>query len=99
MRIKSYFAGSIQTAMRQARDEFGDDVMLVTSRVTDPALRHLGEYEVVLAVDGEEHDMKALVPAPVVTGFEQMLRDQFPPARTPDHLGREAAVEAVRSSL
>jgi hypothetical protein len=99
MRIKSYFAGSIQTAMRQARDEFGDDVMLVTSRVTDPEIRHLGEYEVVLAVDGEEHDTKRWIPAPAVTGFERILRDQFQPARIPDHLAREAAVEAVRLSL
>lgn len=99
MRIKSYFAGSIQTAMRQARDEFGDEVMLVTSRVTDPEIRHLGEYEVVLAVNGEEHETKRPIPAPAATGFEQILREQFPPARISGHPGREAAVEAVRSSL
>jgi hypothetical protein len=87
MRIKSYFAGSIQTAMRQARDEFGDDVMLVTSRITDPEVRHLGEYEVVLAVDGDEQSTK------------QILRDQFLPARVPERPNREAAVGAIRSSL
>src|SRR5450631_372185 len=50
MRIKSFFAASVQSAIGLARKEFGDDVTLVTSHAS-LELRHLGEYEVVFAVD------------------------------------------------
>jgi hypothetical protein len=51
MRIKSYFAVSVQSAISLARKELGDDVTLVTSHASALELRHLGEYEVVFAVD------------------------------------------------
>ena len=51
MRIKSYFAASVQSAISLARREFGDDVTLVTSHASALEARHLGEYEVVFAVD------------------------------------------------
>ena len=51
MRIKSYFASSVQSAIALVRREFGDDVTLVTSHVASPETRHLGEYEVVFAID------------------------------------------------
>lgn len=50
MRIKSYFANSVQDAMERARAELGSDSMLVHSRKTDPELRHLGAYEVVFGI-------------------------------------------------
>ena len=37
--------------MAAATQELGDDAMLVNSRCTPPESRHLGEYEVVFAVD------------------------------------------------
>jgi flagellar biosynthesis protein FlhF len=52
MRIKSYFANSIQDAMEQARVELGSEAMLVNSRRTDPELKHLGAYEVVFGTAG-----------------------------------------------
>jgi hypothetical protein len=51
MRIKSYFASSVQSAITLARREFGDDVTLVTSHVASSETRHLGEYEVVFAIE------------------------------------------------
>lgn len=60
MRIKSYFAPSVQSAIAMARREFGDEVTLVTSHIASADARHLGEYEVVFAVDEDE-------PAPEVT--------------------------------
>lgn len=51
MRIKSYFAPSVQFAIALARHEFGDDVTLVTSHIASPESRHLGEYEVVFAIE------------------------------------------------
>jgi flagellar biosynthesis protein FlhF len=52
MRIKSYFADSVQEAMELARLELGPEAMLVNSRKTDPELRHLGAYEVVFGMPG-----------------------------------------------
>ena len=51
MRIKSYFAPSVQSAIATARKEFGDDVTLVTSHTAALESRHLGDYEVVFAVE------------------------------------------------
>jgi flagellar biosynthesis protein FlhF len=49
MRLKSYFAGTIEAALDQARCELGPEAMLVDSRRTHPEAKHLGEYEVVVA--------------------------------------------------
>ena len=51
MRMKSYFASSVQAAMEQARRELGSEATLVTSHSAGPEARHLGEYEVVFATD------------------------------------------------
>lgn len=51
MRIKSYFASSVQSAISLARKDFGDEVTLVTSHAAALESRHLGDYEVVFAVD------------------------------------------------
>lgn len=49
MRLKSYFAGTVESAICLARQEMGEDAMLVNSRKTLPEARHLGAYEVVFA--------------------------------------------------
>jgi flagellar biosynthesis protein FlhF len=49
MRLKSYFAGTVEAALDQARCELGPEAMLVDSRRTQPEAKHLGEYEVVVA--------------------------------------------------
>jgi flagellar biosynthesis protein FlhF len=54
MRIKSYFAPAVEHAIAQARQELGEDAMLVKTRRTMPEARHLGEYEVVFAADVPE---------------------------------------------
>lgn len=54
MRIKSYFAPSVQSAISIARREFGDEVTLVTSHTASLESRHLGDYEVVFAVEEPE---------------------------------------------
>jgi hypothetical protein len=51
MRIKSYFAPSVQQAISLARKEFGEGVTLVTSHVAAAESREFGEYEVVFAID------------------------------------------------
>jgi flagellar biosynthesis protein FlhF len=51
MRIKSYYAPTIEDAMAQARAELGPDAMLVNNRTAPPEAQHLGAYEVVFATD------------------------------------------------
>ena len=53
MRIKSYFANSVQEAIDKAREELGSDAMLMNSKRTELELRTLGAYEVVFGVAGD----------------------------------------------
>src|SRR5258706_3793625 len=53
MRLKSYFAGTVESAICLARQEMGDDALLVNSRKAQPEARHLGLYEVVFAASQE----------------------------------------------
>ena len=47
MKLKSYFANTVEDAMSMARQELGSDAMLVNSRKSSLETRHLGAYEVV----------------------------------------------------
>jgi len=53
MRVKSYYASAVEDAMAQARQELGEDAMLVRTRRSLAEARHLGEYEVIFASDLE----------------------------------------------
>jgi flagellar biosynthesis protein FlhF len=53
MRIKSYFADSVQEAIEKARVELGPDAMLMNSKKTDFELRALGSVEVVFGLPGQ----------------------------------------------
>jgi flagellar biosynthesis protein FlhF len=67
MRIKSYFARSVEEAVGQARQEMGPEAMLVNSRRASPEARHRGEYEVVFALTdprGAETAEAAAAPPP-----------------------------------
>ena len=50
MRMKSYFAATVEAALNLARQELGQEAMLVNSRRTGLESRHLGNYEVVCAL-------------------------------------------------
>jgi flagellar biosynthesis protein FlhF len=54
MKLKSYFADTIEEAIRLARHELGPDAMLVNSQRAGVEARHLGCYEVVVC--GETRD-------------------------------------------
>ena len=56
MRMKSYFAPTVEAAMDQARREMGPEALLVNSRKAPPEARAMGEYEVVFAVLAEGAD-------------------------------------------
>jgi flagellar biosynthesis protein FlhF len=53
MKLKSFFADSIEEAIGQARREMGPEAMLVHSKRSSAESRHLGVYEVVCASDKE----------------------------------------------
>src|SRR5437899_642507 len=59
MRLKSYFAGTVESAICLARQELGEDAMLVNSRKAHPEDRHLGVYEVVFAASQEPAQVAA----------------------------------------
>ncbi len=50
MRIKSYFAESVQLAIERARLELGPEAMLMNSKRTEKDLKHLGEFEVIFGI-------------------------------------------------
>ncbi len=50
MRIKSFYANTVEGAVALARRELGAEAMLVESRRAPLEARHLGEYEVVCAL-------------------------------------------------
>ncbi|HUE00860.1 MAG TPA: hypothetical protein VMR62_14920 [Bryobacteraceae bacterium] len=50
MRIKSFYANTVEGAVTLARREMGEEAMLVESRKAPLENRHLGEYEVVCAL-------------------------------------------------
>src|SRR5438876_1087451 len=51
MRIKSYFARTVEDAIALAGRELGPEAMLLNSRLAPPESHHLGEYEVVFAAE------------------------------------------------
>jgi len=53
MKLKSYFADTIEEAISLARREMGAEAMLVNSKRSNAEARHLGAYEVVCAADVE----------------------------------------------
>ena len=53
MRLKSFFADTIEEAISQARREMGPEAMLVNSKRSGAEARHLGAYEVVCAGETE----------------------------------------------
>jgi flagellar biosynthesis protein FlhF len=51
MKLKSYFADTIEEAISLARREMGPEAMLVNSKRSNADARHLGSYEVVCAAE------------------------------------------------
>jgi flagellar biosynthesis protein FlhF len=48
IRIKSYFANTVEEALVLGRQDFGDDALLLESKRTREGEQHLGAYEVVI---------------------------------------------------
>lgn len=52
MRIKTYFAGTVEAALGLASRELGGDALLLAAHPAGIGSRHLGAYEVVIGVPG-----------------------------------------------
>ncbi|HTR38454.1 MAG TPA: hypothetical protein VMH80_21235 [Bryobacteraceae bacterium] len=64
MKLKSFFADSVEEAIRQARQEMGPDAMLVNSKRSGAEARHLGAFEVVVcSEEGVSGSPQAVQPA------------------------------------
>lgn len=63
MRIKSYFANTVEAALPLASKELGDEAMLLYSRESAPETRYLGRYEVVFGVAPDEPAASVRAPA------------------------------------
>jgi flagellar biosynthesis protein FlhF len=62
MRLKSFFADTIEEAIAQARREMGPDAMLMNSKASSAEARHLGAYEVVVCTKETERGPGAVKP-------------------------------------
>jgi flagellar biosynthesis GTPase FlhF len=100
MRIKSYFAPSVQNAITLARKEFGDDITLVTSHAVSLDARHLGEYEVVFAIEepaAVAEVMKGASAEPFE--FKQVLEQAVTTVKAPVTVDTPAKLDQIRSLL
>ena len=79
MKIKSYFASSVEQAIQKARQELGAEAMLVTSRRAAVEARHLGAYEVVFGAPDSEESVIASPrpPSKDLSAELQVLRAQL----------------------
>jgi len=68
VRLKSYFADTVEAAMSLAARELGDDALLVYSREAAAETKYLGNYEVVFA-SGEQTPPAGSPPEPVQTAI------------------------------
>src|SRR5712671_150456 len=88
MRLKSYYAGTVESAICLARQEMGEDAMLVNSRKAQPEARHLGAYEVVFAAAQDPvREAIAARPEPV---RPRKIEEPVPPAITQNMAGEMA---------
>ena len=78
MRLKSYYSGTVESAIAQARQELGEDAMLVHSHRTTAEFSHLGAYEVVFAITPGPVAMTP--PAQIAVPEESTISHVDPPA-------------------
>jgi flagellar biosynthesis protein FlhF len=98
MKIKSYYALSVEDAIAMARQELGPEAMLLNSRKTLPEARHLGEYEVAFATQMSAGE----TPEAFAAAAPEPLLAATPPAG--DRLSMEVAdlkreLESIRRTL
>src|SRR5258706_83766 len=102
MRLKSYFAGTVESAICLARQEMGEDAMLVNSRKAPPEAWHLGAYEVVFASAPDSRDEIASVAAkkaeePVPSSTQSLLQEMTEMRRQLAKVSAQVSRSATRN--
>lgn len=92
MKLKSFFADSIEEAIGLARREMGPEAMLVHSKRSSAESRRLGAYEVVCASDAEP----ALAPSepsepPHAAALDNLVREVSDVKQQMERLARSLA--------
>jgi flagellar biosynthesis GTPase FlhF len=87
MRIKSYFAKSVDLAMAQAREELGPEAMLLNTRKAPPDQIEGGGYEVIFGVAGESIAVPSIV-APVTAAPVEVAETRLENS-APEHFTAE----------
>ena len=100
MRIKSFFASSVEQAIQEARQELGPDAMLITSRRSSPEARNLGAYEVVFGLQSTTARTRTSAPATPSSDLSselqnlraqlQEIKSTLQGARSADHASPES---------
>ncbi len=78
MKLKSFFADSIEEAISLARRDMGPDAMLVHSKRAGAEALHLGAYEVVCAADSDsaaQPSAPAPARAPAMPSVEKLVAE------------------------
>ena len=98
MRLKSYFSNTVESAIAQARQELGEDIMLIHSRRAAAEFAHLGAYEVVFAITRGEPTPAAPArqAAPIDIPAAPAVRQQH---RTADYINVRAELTRLAISL
>src|SRR6478609_6411166 len=105
MRLKSYFAGTVESAIRLARQEMGEEAMLVNSRRALPEARHMGAYEVVFASSQEPAirpmaaktaQAEEVAPPPALTLSEEVAEMRRQLAKVSVQVSRASALDRRR---
>jgi flagellar biosynthesis protein FlhF len=96
MRIKSFFASSVEQAIQEARQEMGPDAMLITSRRSAPESRSLGAYEVVFGL--QSNATRSAAPASSRPRAAQHLAAQ-PSDLSIELQNLRAQLEEIKSTL
>jgi len=86
MKIKSYFAASVEQAIQQAREQLGAEAMLITSRRASPEARHFGAYEVVFGIPSQSSNPAPKPEARDLNAEMQALRAQLDEIKRTLHL-------------
>jgi len=98
MRIKSYFARSVEQAIHDARQELGSEATLITTRRAGPEARHLGAYEVVFGIAPSREGTSAPASGNLDTELAN-LRDQLDGIKHLLRLGNSNSSQYSKSGL
>lgn len=93
MRLKTYFVDTVEEALLRARDEFGEDAMLVHSKRASSEAEHQGRYEVVFAAP------QAARPSPVPPRSSPVTQPADPVRKPPTRSERPVVERLQQSSM